>query len=78
MNTSTITIKLQNNDKERLLDLSLQYGISIREFLGKIISQLASEIPEELLSEYEHSKALKKSLDKALLDYKKGDYYCAL
>ncbi|OGF22198.1 hypothetical protein A2Y83_03610 [Candidatus Falkowbacteria bacterium RBG_13_39_14] len=78
MNTSTITIKLQNKDKERLRDLSLQYGLPVKNLIEKIISQLASEIPEELLSEYDHPTSLKKSLDKALADYTKGRYCRAL
>lgn len=78
MNTSSLTIKLKNSTKNKLLNLSLQYGISSKELLERVADNIVSEIPEESLSEYENPQKLKNSIDKSLIDYEKGLFHSAL
>ncbi|MBI3685068.1 hypothetical protein HY250_01565 [Candidatus Azambacteria bacterium] len=72
MNTATVQVKLTRKEKEQLSHLALRYGFSLPEFSRRILTEIASEIPEESLSEYVHPKKIKASLDRALRDWRHG------
>ncbi len=75
MDTSSLTIKLKNSTRDKLLNLSLQYGISPKELLERVADKIVSEIPEESILEYENPQKLKKSIEQSLIDYQKGHFY---
>ncbi|MEK7146801.1 MAG: hypothetical protein AAB772_00935 [Patescibacteria group bacterium] len=75
---SKVLIELKNKDEEKLSRLAIRYGISIEEFINKLIKELSSEIPEESLSEYKNPKKIKNSLKRSLSEYQRGRYFTAL
>ena len=69
---TTLTIPLPKKDEERLRHFALSYGFSLPEFSRRILQELSSEIPEESFADYEHSKELRASFNRALRDWKAG------
>jgi hypothetical protein len=72
---SNIVVNLPLAQKRRLSGLALRYGLSLPEFSRRVLELLATEIPEESLREYENSEALRRSLARALRDWKQGRVY---
>ena len=71
MNTP-ITITLPKKEQERLADLALHYGLSLNDFAARVFRQLASAVPTESITEYEHPRKLVASFGKALREYRRG------
>ena len=69
---TSISIALPRDEKERLSRLALRYGLSLPEFSRHILQEVASEIPEESLDDYEHPARLRASFKRALRDWKVG------
>lgn len=69
---TSISIELPRDEKERLTRLALRYGLSLPEFSGRILREVASDIPEESFSDYEHPAKLRASFKRALRDWKTG------
>lgn len=79
MNTSTtIKVKLDSKSKNKLLNLSLRYGLNVKALAEKILKEVVSEIPEESFSDYENPKTLKHSVNKAIVEYKAGRFHTGL
>ena len=76
--TMTIPITLAKEEKKRLERLALSYGLSLPELSRRVLENIAAEIPEESLDEYEHPKQLIASYKQALLDWKKGKTHTKL
>ena len=68
--STSLTIPVSKKEQERLTRLALSYGLSLSEFSKRILSELASEIPEESFDDYEHPEALRASLRRALSDWR--------
>ena len=75
---TSISIALPRDEKERLSRLALRYGLSLPEFSLRILQEVASEIPEESINEYEHPARLKASFKRALRDWKVGRVHTRL
>lgn len=69
---TNVTITLPKQEKERLSRLALNYGLSLKEFSRRILEEVASEIPEESIEEYEKPGELKASFGRALRDWRMG------
>lgn len=76
--SKTFLVQLKSKDEEKLNRLAIRYGISIEEFVNRVICELSSEISEESLSEYKNPKKIKSSLKRALSDYQRGHYFTVL
>ncbi len=73
MNTSAIiAVRLPREEKKRLGRLALRYGLSLPEFSRRVLTELAAEIPEESLKDYENPRKLSASYQRALRDWKTG------
>ena len=70
--STLLTISLPKREQERLLRLALQYGLSLSEFLQRILEKISSEIPEESFDDYENPKELKASFSRAMRDWRAG------
>ena len=75
---TSISIALPRNEKERLSRLALRYGLSLPEFSRRVLQEVASEIPEESINDYEHPARLKASFKRALRDWKVGRVHTRL
>lgn len=73
-----VTIPLSKKEHERLARLALRYGLSLPKFSRLILQELASEIPEESLEEYEHPERVRASFTRALRDYRAGRVHAKL
>lgn len=75
---STVTVKLPKQEKDRLEQLALRYGLSLPELSRRVLTEISSEIPEESLEEYAHPRALATSLKRALKDWRNKRIYARL
>lgn len=64
--SSTLTVTLPKADRERLTRLALSYGLSLKEFSRRILSEISSDIAQESFREYTNSNALKRSFRQAM------------
>ena len=69
---STLSVPLPQKEKERLSRLAMQYGLSLAEFSRHILTQIASDIPEESFDDYENPEELRASYRRAVRDWRAG------
>lgn len=75
---STVIVKLPKQEKDRLEQLALRYGLSLPELSRRVLTEISSEIPEESFEEYERPRALAASLKRALKDWQRGHIHAQL
>ncbi|MEK7663940.1 MAG: hypothetical protein AAB340_00620 [Patescibacteria group bacterium] len=71
---NTINVKLKKSEKERLNKIAMRYGLSLPELARRILNEVREEFELESLEDYENSTELKKDVEKAVRDYKKGKF----
>lgn len=69
---SKLTIPLPKKDEERLSRLAIRYGLSLPMLAARILVGVTQEIPFESLDEYDNPQGIKRSLARALKDWKSG------
>lgn len=67
-----LAVPLTKPERERLQKIALQYGLSLAELSRRILTEIATIIPEERLEEYRAPKRLAASLKRAQKDYQAG------
>jgi len=70
--SQTLTIKLSDEQRERLSRLALRYGLSLQEFTRKVLLELDEAFPHESFEDYEDAEALRASFERALSDWRSG------
>ncbi|HAZ28265.1 MAG TPA: hypothetical protein DCY48_00625 [Candidatus Magasanikbacteria bacterium] len=67
-----IIISLSKQEHAELKNIALSFGFSLSEFSSRLLQQFLRELPKESLNDFEHPKALTRSLKRALQEYKHG------
>ena len=76
--STTLTIPLAKKEQERLSRLALRFGMSLPELSGRILKEVASEIPAESFDEYSDATKLRSSFRRALRDWRMGNVHTRL
>lgn len=73
MTTKILNIPINKNEENRLTRLSLDYGLSLDDFIKFILQEISSKLPTESFEDYDNPEEIKASYIQALKDYKAGD-----
>lgn len=67
-----LSVSLPKRERSRLGRLAVRYGCSLPEFASRVLRELSDVLPTETFANYEHPRALRASLDRALRDWRRG------
>ena len=70
--SQTLTIAFEKKEKERLSRVAMSFGLSLPEFSRRVLTELEMAFPTESFNDYENSKAVKASFNKALKNLEAG------
>ncbi len=72
---TTINIKLNNSEKQRLSAIAMRYGLTLPDLAKKVLEELKGQFELESIHEYENPSKVAKAVKIALQDYKKGKFF---
>lgn len=75
---TTITIPLPRQEKDRLIKIASNFGLSVAELSRRVLEELSNTLPIETIKGYTNPIVLKSSLRHALKDWKDGKISASL
>lgn len=75
---NTITIKVTKSEREKLSRIALRYGLSLQELAKKALEEVSEEFGIESLSDYKNPAGVKRTFQKALKEYSRGEFLTKL
>ncbi len=75
---TTINVKLNNAEKQRLSAIAMHYGLTLPDLAKKVLQEVKEQFELESLEEYENPVKIRRTIKTALSDYKKGRFLTKL
>ncbi len=75
---TSINIKLNNSEKQRLSAIAMRYGLTLPDLAKKVLQEVKEQFELESLDEYENPNKVSKAIKTALREYKKGKFLTKL
>jgi len=75
---TTINIKLNNSEKQRLSAIAMRYGLTLPDLAKKVLQEVREQFELESLDHYENPEKIRKTIKRGISDYKKGKFFTKL